>query len=120
MTEKEALRRLEIHKSWGLSNRLNEAMCLATQALKEIQQYRELGTVEECREAVEKQKAKKPMQNQNPYLNELLCPNCGKVVGCFVEGMAQPEQIEYCTECGQHIEEINKIGVYKNEQRNTF
>lgn len=34
----------------------------AVKALKEIQQYREIGTVEECREAVEKQKAKKPAQ----------------------------------------------------------
>lgn len=33
---------------------------MAIHALEEIQQYRAIGTVEECREAVEKQKAKKP------------------------------------------------------------
>ena len=33
----------------------------AIKALKEIQQYREIGTVEECRGAVEKQKPKKPL-----------------------------------------------------------
>lgn len=33
---------------------------LSVKALEEIQQYREIGTVEECREAVEKQKPKKP------------------------------------------------------------
>lgn len=32
-----------------------EAHIIAISALKEIQQYREIGTVEECREAVEKQ-----------------------------------------------------------------
>ena len=31
----------------------------AISALKEVQQYREIGRVQECREAVEKQKAKK-------------------------------------------------------------
>lgn len=36
----------------------NEAIKLSIKALEKIQQYREIGTVEECREAVEKQKAK--------------------------------------------------------------
>lgn len=37
-----------------------KAMGAAISALKEIQQYHEIGTVEECREAVGKQKPKKP------------------------------------------------------------
>ena len=37
-----------------------EAHKIAITALKEIQQYREIGTVEECREAREKQKPKAP------------------------------------------------------------
>ena len=36
-----------------------EMIDFAISALKEIQQYRKIGTVEECRKAVEKQKAKK-------------------------------------------------------------
>ena len=36
-----------------------ESMKMAIQALEDIQQYREIGTVEECREASEKQKSKK-------------------------------------------------------------
>ena len=36
-----------------------QALTSAISALKEIQQYREIGTVEECREAVEKQKNRK-------------------------------------------------------------
>lgn len=35
----------------------SESMKMAIQALEEIQQYREIGTVEECREAMEKQEA---------------------------------------------------------------
>lgn len=51
---------------------LCKAYDMAIKALEEIQQYREIGTVEECREAV--------------------------------ESMTEPEQMEYCNECGQHIE----------------
>lgn len=37
---------------------ISEAFDIAVDALKEIQKYRAIGTVEECREAMEKQKAK--------------------------------------------------------------
>lgn len=82
-------------------------------ALKEIQQYREIGTVEECREAVEKQKPKAPKDSLKiePVIDEngayvdadvtvyLLCPNCGEMVGI-------DENIDrFCSECGQAIDE---------------
>ena len=58
----------------------------------ELEQYREIGTVEECREAVEKQKAKKPvLRNDNGKLRKSCpvcgfsplsrsCPNCGQAI----------------------------------------
>ena len=82
-------------------------------ALKEIQQYREIGTVEECREAVEKQKPKAPKDSLKikPVIGEngayvdadmtvyLLCPNCGELVGI-------DENVDkFCRECGQAIDE---------------
>ena len=84
---------------------------VAITALKEIQQYREIGTVEECREAVEKQKPKAPKDSIKikPVIDEngayvdadvtvyLLCPNCGEMVG-------MDEDIDrFCRECGQAI-----------------
>lgn len=81
----------------------------AIEALKEIQQYREIGTVEECREAREKQIPKKPVCKPKPYNEsvgfneEWFCPYCGTYIGYFYEGMDEPEQMEYCNECGQHI-----------------
>ena len=68
----------------------------AIKALKEIQQYREIGTVEECREAVEKQKAKKPvLRNDNGKLRKS-CPVCG----CFFSPLSRS-----CPKCGQAIDE---------------
>ena len=48
----------------------------AISALKEIQQYREIGTVEECREAVEKQKPVKS-EDYDEDLGYFVCPSCG-------------------------------------------
>ena len=68
----------------------------AIKAIKEIQQYREIGTVEQCREAVEKQKPKKPvLRNDNGKLRKS-CPVCG----CFFSPLSRS-----CPKCGQAIDE---------------
>ena len=85
----------------------------AIKALEEIQQYREIGTVEECRKAVEKQKPQKPKDSLkiDPVIDEngayvdadttvyLLCPSCGEMVG--IEDNCD----RFCRECGQAIDE---------------
>ena len=96
----------------------------AISALKEVQQYREIGTVEECREAVEKQKPKAPKDSLKikPVIDEngayvdadvtvyLLCPNCGEMVGI-------DENVDkFCHECGQAIQWDNLEGT---EDENT-
>ena len=70
----------------------------AISALKEVQQYREIGTVEECREAVEKQKPKKPHRNYKKF-SGLWC-KCG-----WYLGQKQCLDIKYCPNCGQAIDE---------------
>lgn len=67
-------------------------------ALKEVQQYREIGTVEECREAVEKQKPKKPHRNYKKF-SGLWC-KCG-----WYLGQKQCLDIKYCPNCGQAIQQ---------------
>ena len=74
------------------------AIQLAIEALKEVQQYREIGTVKECREAVEKQKPKKPHRNYKKF-SGLWC-KCG-----WYLGQKQCLDIKYCTNCGQAIDE---------------
>ena len=70
------------------------ALNLAVQALTEIQQYREIGTVEECRAAVEKQKAKK--SNYDDYhLAGYRCPDCNNV---------NPWGYKHCKHCGQKLD----------------
>lgn len=64
VTENEAIKMLEIQKpAYGCKKYqrpLMNAYEMAIKALEDIQQYRSIGTPEECRCAVEKQKAKTP------------------------------------------------------------
>lgn len=75
-----------------------EVRDIAISAIKEIQQYRKIGTVEECREAVEKQKPKKPHRNYKKF-SGLWC-KCG-----WYLGQKQCLDIKYCPNCGQAIDE---------------
>lgn len=59
MTEKEAVNRLNNHTQYYVPTEDLEALDMAIEALEEIQEYRKIGTVEECREAVEKKKKEK-------------------------------------------------------------
>ena len=116
MKPEEAIERLEYLESaldgYPPETGINDvfaAIDTAIEALKEIQQYREIGTVEECREAVEKQKPKKPIPiNYQDYADKIdnaeffegsyFCPNCGTVL----------RSGSYCNRCGQ------KLGWHEN------
>ena len=113
MTEQEAKLILDVRISrFDHAEDVNEALEIAKQALEEIQQYRKIGTVEECREAREKQMPKAPKDSLKiePVIDEngayvdadttvyILCPNCGELVG-------MDEDIDrFCRECGQAIQ----------------
>lgn len=65
----------------------------AISAIQELQEYKQLGTLEEVREAVEKQKRKKPCTSNRCYV----CPRCGLVTSLKIKH-------NYCDACGQHID----------------
>lgn len=68
-------------------------------AMQELQEYKKLGTMEEVREAVEKQRAKKPKNAKTEgyrYTDTYRCPTCGR--NFSGTGIA-----EYCYHCGQKL-----------------
>lgn len=71
----------------------------AISALKEIQQYREIGTVEECRGVVERKKAKPCEFYGDREDGKLLCPNCGEDLWDLKEC-----GFNNCPYCGQAIQ----------------
>lgn len=74
---------------------------------EELEQYRAIGTVEECREAREKQISKMPNIEGDGYddagnivCDTWICPNCGT----YYE--IDYDEYNYCPKCGQHIERV--------------
>lgn len=106
-----------------------EEIEMAINALEEIQLYRSIGTAEECRAAMEKQKAKKPVLKNGEngmfvdYADEhgeykvakwqdWACPVCGWFVGQRYNAhrngsKSHPHdqrKSKYCNECGQKLD----------------
>lgn len=112
MTENEAIKELETSidlakmctQNYERKNEI-QGYEMAIKALEEVQKYRKIGTVEECRESVEKQIAKKPtlidykkytnfVDNADFLQDAYWCPNCKRVV----------RRGSFCRDCGQHID----------------
>ena len=79
--------------------------------LEELKQYRAIGTPKECREAVEKQKAKKIVRvklRQSEWGSEYRCPVCEsdliKTVFFNEDGTEPDEKISWCSGCGQKLD----------------
>lgn len=71
---------------------------------EEIEQYRAIGTVDECREAVERRKAKRPDYEGDgeadgyPAYDIWICPHCGE------HYEIEYEEYKCCPKCGQEID----------------
>ena len=110
MTENEAIRDLEYlieeYSAYPPETGVNETIgslqyCIT--ALREIQQYREIGTVEECREAVEKQTPKKCIKDSCPDHTHYKCPSCGKIQKTKYDDSTFGCILNNCSNCGQAL-----------------
>ena len=90
--------------------------------LEELRAYQEIGTVEECREAIEKQIAKRPVWKKGRSVickeyadgqgeveenkwGDWVCPNCGWFVGeQYIPRRHNQQKSNYCSRCGQAIQ----------------
>ena len=80
-------------------------------ALNEVEQYRAIGTPEECRAAVEKQKANKIVRvklRQSEWGSEYRCPVCEsdliKTAFFNEDGTEPDEKISWCSGCGTKLD----------------
>lgn len=97
MTENEAIEKIKDLSDRGYPT-LRTAKEIAIKALKEIQHYRAIGTVEECRKAVEKQKPKKPEVIDQDF-DYYKCPVCGE----YIWATDNINDHKYCLNCGQAV-----------------
>lgn len=72
-----------------------DAIRVAISSIDKIKQYRAIGTIEECREAMEKQRGKKEVLESYCGFDSYECPVCGADVNC---------RNKYCHRCGQKLE----------------
>lgn len=82
-----------------------ETSKMIIESLQELQQYRQIGTVDECRAAREKEIAKKPDYEGDGYddngeliYDTWICPNCDQHYEVGYDNQ------DYCPSCGQHIQ----------------
>lgn len=89
----------------GADHCCEDALQVAIKALEELQQYRAIGTPEECRTAVEKQTARKGIREKikkgyNRGMHHYYCPVCyekGDLRNKYNVGL-------YCSGCGQKLD----------------
>ena len=77
---------------------LKDCEIIENEETKELRKYREIGTVKECREAVEKQKAKKPEVIDQDF-DYYKCPVCGE----YIWATDNINDHKYCLNCGQAV-----------------
>lgn len=110
ITENEAIKRI---REFGLHHAIEDlpystftvkAFEMAITALGEIQQYRAIGTVDECREAMERQREEKVKNRKllrdfhnRPYSVRGDCHNCGSI------GLLSTNT-DYRNACGQKLD----------------
>lgn len=80
----------------GREERANTILAM----VEELKQYREIGTPEECRAAVDKRTVMKPIR-----MDKCTCPSCGTHNEVWKKRRnTLPSDIVYCWHCGQAVE----------------
>ena len=83
---------------------LKDCEIIENEETKELRKYRKIGTVEECREAVEKQKPKKIYHQKWNGIDGVpydLCPTCEN--NLCTTGVFARNKMNYCEKCGQKL-----------------
>lgn len=84
--------------------RAKQAITVGIQSMEKLQEYEQIGTLKEVREAVEKQIPKKPTLDKPLMILE--CPSCGNYLQKVVDNEGSTEGFipNYCKDCGQKID----------------
>ena len=113
MTPEEAIEALKLEGGIDITgkpkriSKFFEALDFAIGSLEEIQQYQAIGTVEECREAAERQTQKKCAIDSCPDHTHYKCPSCGQIeLSIYKHGFPRLGRItKHCENCGQALQQ---------------
>lgn len=78
----------------------------AVQNAMKLADYEKIGTLEECQEAVERQKTKKPDDHSScAEKTHYKCPECGYIMlTVYASGYRLGNKTNHCEKCGQAID----------------
>lgn len=110
MTENEAIKKLSYDDTAYGGACTEEVRKTAIKALEEVQQYRAIGTPEECQAATEKQTAKKIKQQQWMYTRCSCGHEFSKHHGDGYYSIPQEQKTKYCPDCGQRLDWSDEDG----------
>lgn len=96
MDYQETIKHFENKLNTGASRNRRRHYETAISAMKELKEYKQIGTPKQIREAVERNFKKKAKDARGDKLKFCTCPTCGKRIS-NVEGG------NYCQNCGQRI-----------------
>lgn len=101
MTEQEAIEMMQGYQITDAVDRAEyDAFQMAIDALEEIQKYRDIGTLKECREAREKQT---PKEVRYIGMNQSIGTKIGSCPMCDGRPLRKCD-FEYCPDCGQKLD----------------
>lgn len=90
----QALKKVQQYRAIGTPEELQDMKSNYFEALSDWRQYRKIGTLEECQTAMEKQIPKKPDFTEDKEF--ALCPFCN--------GKGLLNKQKYCDNCGQKLD----------------
>ena len=98
-----ALEEIPRYRDLGTIDELAEMQVQYNYLSSKIKKYESIGTVEECRTAVERMKPRKPSEVDEKqdglfYIISFMCPACNESV------IGQPYKPKHCKHCGQALD----------------
>ena len=102
-----ALREIQQYREIGTVEQVRNQKHNLEMAYKIISDYEAIGTVEECMEAVEKQTPKKCIKDSCPDHTHYKCPSCGKIQKTKYNDSTFGRILNNCSHCGQALENEN-------------
>ena len=98
-----ALREIQQYREIGTVEQVRNQKHNLEMAYKIISDYEAIGTVEECREAVEKQTQKRCAIDSYPDHTHYKCPSCGKIQKTKYNDSTFGCILNNCSNCGQAL-----------------
>ena len=98
-----AIKEVQQYREIGTVEQVRNQKHNLEMAYKIISDYEAIGTVEECREAVEKQTQKRCAIDSYPDHTHYKCPSCGKIQKTKYENSTFGCILNNCSNCGQAL-----------------